>query len=154
MEKTNAMRILDREKVKYRFYSYNEEEAISGQEVASLLNMNPKQLFKTLVTNGKSGQNYVFLVPVSEELDLKKASRAVGEKSISMVKSKDLFDLTGYIHGGCSPLAMKKDFPVIIDASSNDFERIIFNGGRRGLQIEVKLEDIKEILAYKIEDLI
>ena len=110
--KTNAMRLLDRHKTEYRSYSYDNSRALSGIEVATVLGQNPKQVFKTLVTVGKSRQHYVFMIPVAEELDLKKAAAAAGEKSVEMVKSKELLPLTGYVHGGCSPLGMKKQFPT------------------------------------------
>ena len=107
-EKTNVMRVLDSKKIKYNEYYYGDTEAVSGVDVAKALGQNPENVFKTLVTTGKSGEHYVFMVPVAEELDLKKAAKAVGEKSIAMLKSKELLGLTGYIHGGCSPIGMKK----------------------------------------------
>lgn len=107
-EKTNVMRILDQKKVKYTPHSYDPEQAVSGVEVAAVLRQDAERVFKTLVTTGKTGTHYVFVIPVAEELDLKKAAKAVGEKSIEMLKSKDLLPLTGYIHGGCSPIGMKK----------------------------------------------
>ena len=109
-EKTNVMRILDQKKIKHKTYSYVGTGAISGIEVAEVLGQNPKYVFKTLVTVGKSKNNYVFVIPVEKELDLKKAAKAVGEKSIDMIKSKELLPLTGYIHGGCSPIGMKNRF--------------------------------------------
>ena len=105
-EKTNVMRILDQKKVKYTPHSYDPEQAVSGVEVAAVLRQDEERVFKTLVTTGKTGNHYVFVIPVAEELDLKKAAKAVGEKSIEMLKSKDLLPLTGYIHGGCSPIGM------------------------------------------------
>lgn len=128
--------------------------AISGVEVAQALNENPDIVFKTLVTVGKSNQNYVFLVPVAKELDLKKAASAVGEKNISMLKSKDLLPLTGYIHGGCSPIGMKKPFKTVIDASAQNYETIIFSGGKIGYQIEISLEELKKALNFKLENII
>ncbi|HCB10806.1 MAG TPA: Cys-tRNA(Pro) deacylase, partial [Cyanobacteria bacterium UBA11991] len=108
--KTNAMRELDKLKVKYTFHSYTQSDAVSGMEVASELGENPDHVFKTLVTVGKSGKHYVFMLPVDKELDLKKAAKSVKEKSVEMVKSKELLGLTGYIHGGCSPVGMKRFF--------------------------------------------
>lgn len=110
MEKTNVIRIIERKKLKYNYHFYN-PETVNGAEVAAFLKEDPERVFKTLVTVGNSNKNYVFMVPVCQELDLKKAAKAVAEKSIEMIKSKDLFSLTGYIHGGCSPIGMKKQFP-------------------------------------------
>ena len=117
-EKTNVMRILDQKKIPYKSHSYANTGVISGLEVAAILNQNPNQVFKTLVTSGSSKTNYVFLVPVTKELDLKKAASSVNEKSITMLKSKDLLPLTGYIHGGCSPIGMKKQFQTTIDTTA------------------------------------
>ena len=113
-EKTNVMRILDQKKIPYNSYCYADTDALSGVEVAAVLNQNPDRVFKTLVTVAASKSYYVFLVPVEKELDLKKAAKAVGEKSISMIKSKELLPLTGYIHGGCSPIGMKKQFVTTV----------------------------------------
>ena len=114
LEKTNAMRKLDAMKIKYNEHTYTDTDAISGVEVAAVLGQEPDKVFKTLVTQGKSKNYYVFMVPVAEELDLKKAAKAVGEKSVEMVKSKELLPLTGYVHGGCSPIGMKKFFTTTI----------------------------------------
>ena len=146
--KTNVMRMLDKAKVNYKHYTYSETDAISGIEVATVLKQNPLQVFKTLVTLGKSGQHYVFLIPVEKELDLKKASIVVGEKSVSMLPSKELLNLTGYIHGGCSPIGMKKQFPVIIDISAQQFSTIIFSAGKIGYQVEVLVLDLEEKMHY------
>ena len=110
-------------------------------------------VFKTLVTIGKSGNHYVFLVPVNKELDLKKAAVVVEEKSIEMIKSKDLLPLTGYIHGGCSPVGMKKYFPTVIDKSAKNQERIIFSGGKIGYQIDTTLEELAKVINYTLEDI-
>jgi Cys-tRNA(Pro)/Cys-tRNA(Cys) deacylase len=152
-EKTNAMRLLDGKKIQYTVHDYTESGAIAGEDVASVLGENPAQVFKTLVTIGKSRQYYVFIVPVTGELDLKKAAKAVGEKSIEMIKSKELLPLTGYIHGGCSPIGMKKVFPTVIDKSAESFERIFFSAGKIGLQIEIAVEDISKIIRVKYEDI-
>lgn len=146
--KTNVMRMLDKAKVSYKHYTYTDTEAISGIEVATVLNQNPLQVFKTLVTVGKSGQHYVFLIPVEKELDLKKAAHAVGEKSVEMLKSKELLPLTGYIHGGCSPIGMKKFFPTTIDESAMNFETIIFSAGKIGYQVEVSLDELKKVIRF------
>ncbi|MEE0728475.1 MAG: aminoacyl-tRNA deacylase, partial [Clostridium saudiense] len=125
-EKTNVMRILEQKKIKHETHSYVGTGAVSGSEVASALSQNPKRVFKTLVTVGKSKNNYVFVIPVEKELNLKKAAKIVGEKSIDMLKSKDLLPLTGYIHGGCSPIGMKKFFKTVIDISAEEYNTIIF----------------------------
>lgn len=151
--KTNVMRILDQMKIDYKSYSYEDTDAVSGKEVAEVLDLDEGQMFKTLVTVGKSGENYVFLVPVSVELDLKKAAKVVGEKSIQMIKSKDLLPLTGYVHGGCSPIGMKKELPIIIDQSKQGFKTIIFNGGKIGYQVEMELEDLKKVIDFKIDNI-
>lgn len=153
-EKTNVMRILDQKKIAYEYEIYEDTDAVSGREVAEVLNQDPNRVFKTLVTVGKSNEHFVFLVPVSKELNLKKAAKAVNEKKIEMLPSKELLALTGYIHGGCSPLGMKKQFKIVIDSSAENFESIIFNGGKRGYQIIVKLKDLKKILRYRLEDII
>ena len=149
--KTNVMRILDKAKVSYKHYTYTDTEAISGIEVATVLNQNPLQVFKKLVTVGKSGQHYVFLIPVEKELDLKKAAHAVGEKSVEMLKSKELLPLTGYIHGGCSPIGMKKFFPTTIDESAMNFETIIFSAGKIGYQVEVSLDELKKVIRFDLK---
>lgn len=152
-EKTNVMRILDQKKINYNSYDYTGTNAVSGMEVATSLNEDPNKVFKTLVTVAKSKINYVFVVPVNKELDLKKAAKAVGEKSIEMIKSKELFPLTGYIHGGCSPIGMKKQFKTVIDKSANNFETFIFSGGKIGYQVEVTLDDLKKVIDYSLEDI-
>ena len=149
--KTNVMRMLDKAKVSYKHYTYADTEAISGIEVATVLNQNPLQVFKTLVTVGKSGQHYVFLIPVEKELDLKKAAHAVGEKSVEMLKSKELLPLTGYIHGGGSPIGMKKFFPTTIDESAKNFETIIFSAGKIGYQVEVSLDELKKVIRFELK---
>ena len=153
MEKTNVMRILEQKKVSYEAYTYADTEAISGIEVATVLNQNPKQVFKTLVTIGASKKNYVFVVPVCAELNLKKAAKAVGEKSIQMIKSKELLPLTGYIHGGCSPIGMKKLFKTVIDITAQDFDTIIFSAGKIGYQVEVSLSDLSKVVPYDLNDI-
>lgn len=151
--KTNVMRILDAHKIKYKSYSYDGSVALSGSEVAAILGENPEQVFKTLVTVSKSKKNYVFMIPVEKELDLKKAEAAVGEKNVEMLKSKDLLPTTGYIHGGCSPIGMKKAFPVTIDASAKNFSSIIYSGGRIGSQIETTLADLSKIVRLQVAEI-
>ncbi|MCI8460508.1 MAG: Cys-tRNA(Pro) deacylase [Bacilli bacterium] len=147
------MRILDGKKINYKSYNYTDTDAISGIEVATVLNQNPNQVFKTLVTTSKSKNNYVFLVPVKEELDLKKAAKAVGEKSVEMLKSKELLPLTGYIHGGCSPIGMKKQFKTVIDSTASSYDTIIFSGGKIGYQVEISLNELEKVLSYILEDI-
>ena len=152
-EKTNVMRILDKHKISYVSHSYAQTDAISGVEVASVLGENPAQVFKTLVTVGKSGGHYVFMIPVAEELDLKKAAACVGEKAVEMVKSKELLPLTGYIHGGCSPIGMKKSFPTFIHQTASDFETILFSAGKIGWQVEMPPESLQAVQPVKTADL-
>ena len=145
-EKTNVMRLLDQKKIKYNHYSYIDTPATNGVEVANLLNQDERTVFKTLVTVGKSKANYVFVIPVAEELNLKEAAKAVGEKSIEMLKSKDLLPLTGYIHGGCSPIGMKKRFTTVVDSIALNYENIIFSAGKIGYQVEMDPKEIEKFL--------
>ncbi len=153
-EKTNVMRVLDSKKIKYNEYYYGDTEAVSGVDVAKALGQNPENVFKTLVTTGKSGEHYVFMVPVAEELDLKKAAKAVSEKSITMLKSKELLGLTGYIHGGCSPIGMKKLFKTTIHKTAPNFDTILFSGGKIGFQVEIPFEDLKKVINVNTADII
>lgn len=152
-EKTNVMRILDQKKVKYNSYNYLKTGAISGMEVAKALDENPNLTFKTLVTVGKTNNHYVFLVPVNKELDLKKAAKAVNEKNIEMIKSKELLVLTGYIHGGCSPVGMKKSFKTVIDSSAKNYDKLIFSGGKIGYQVETTLDELKKVINFDLKDI-
>lgn len=152
-DKTNAMRLLDQKKVQYTVHDYSRSGAVAGEEVASVLGEDSSQVFKTLVTVGKTGQHYVFLVPVCKELDLKRGAAAVGEKYIEMIKSKDLLGLTGYIHGGCSPIGMKKFFSTTIDSSANNFDKIFFSAGKIGLQIEINVADIEKVIKYQFAEI-
>ena len=152
-EKTNVMRILDQKRIDYVSYSYDSSEALSGTEVAAVLGKDPDRVFKTLVTAGRSGEHYVFVIPVAQELDLKKAASAVSEKSIEMVKSKELLPLTGYIHGGCSPIGMKKCFTTTIDETAILFDTIIFSAGKIGHQVEVTLDQLEEVIPFSLADL-
>lgn len=153
VDKTNVMRLLEQKKVPYTHYTYESEGAISGVEVAALLQQNPAQVFKTLVTTGRSGAHYVFVIPVGAGLELKKAAKAVGEKSLEMLKQKDLLPLTGYVHGGCSPIGMKKAFRTTIDASAQNFDSIIFSGGRIGLQVQVSLADLARLVRFQLAEI-
>lgn len=154
MEKTNAMRILDQNKIEYKSYYYGDTDAISEIDVASVLGQDFRQVFKTLVTVSLSKKYYVFMLPVDKELDLKKASKAVGEKSISMLPSKELLKITGYIHGGCSPIGIKKQFPVVVDESARQFNTIIFSAGKIGYQVEVSVIDLEEKLHYSFTTIV
>lgn len=151
--KTNAMRLLEQKKVAYLHYTYESEGAITGLEVAAQLKQNPAQVFKTLVTIGRSGAHYVFVIPVGAGLELRKAAKAVGEKSLEMLKQKDLLPLTGYVHGGCSPIGMKKAFRTTIDESARNFDSIIFSGGRIGLQVQVSLADLARLVRFELADI-
>lgn len=133
-EKTNAMRQLDCKKAVYTVHSYD-GGALSGTEVASALGKDPERCFKTLVTVGKTGGHYVFMIPVAAELDLRKAASAAGEKSVAMLPQKELLPLTGYIHGGCSPIGMKKQFPTFIDETAQLYDKIGVSAGCRGCQV-------------------
>ena len=151
--KTNVMRILEQHKIPYKAFDYTGTGAQSGEEVAAALNENPLQVFKTLVTRSRSKAYYVFVIPVVEELSLKKAAAAVGEKSIEMIKQKELLPLTGYIHGGCSPIGMKKVFPTVFHQTAEDFDRILFSAGKVGYQVEVNIRDLKGLLDYRLGDI-
>ena len=151
-EKTNVMRVLDQKKVAYTQYHMELQAAVSGPQMAALLGQDPDRVFKTLVTAGKSREHYVFVIPVECELDLKKAAKAVGEKSIEMIPQKELLPLTGYIHGGCSPIGMKKFFPTTIDSHASSFETIIFSAGKVGYQVEVSLEGLGKVIRYQLAD--
>ena len=152
--KTNVMRILEQHKAAYRSYCYAGTGAVSGTEVAAALGENPDQVFKTLVTVSKSHKYYVFMLPVDKELDLKKAAASVHEKSVEMIKSKELLPTTGYIHGGCSPIGMKKAFPTVIDISASAFETIIFSAGKIGYQVELPLKEVSKVIRYQLGDIV
>lgn len=151
--KTNVMRLLDQQKINYDHYCYADTDAISGIQVAEVLGQNPSQVFKTLVTVGKSGNHFVFMIPCNKELNLKKAAKAAKEKSIEMIRSKDLLNLTGYIHGGCSPIGMKKYFSTFIDDSALSFDRIIYSAGHIGYQVSTSLKELSEIIHIETADL-
>ena len=148
-EKTNVMRILEQKKI-----TYVSTQAISGMEVATALNQDPNCVFKTLVTVGTSRNNYVFLVPVNKELNLKKAAKSVNEKKVEMIKSKELLPLTGYIHGGCSPIGMKKQFKTVINITAQNFEKIIFSAGKIGYQVEMSLENLQKVINFTLADIV
>jgi Cys-tRNA(Pro)/Cys-tRNA(Cys) deacylase len=148
-EKTNVMRVLDQKKIPYRHHCYVDTGAVAGAEVAKILGEDPDKVFKTLVTVGASKRYYVFVVPVEAELDLKKAAKAVGEKNIEMIKSKELLPLTGYIHGGCSPIGMKKFFTTTIDESARNFDTIMFSAGKIGYQVELFPSDLAKVIRFE-----
>ena len=152
-EKTNVMRILDAKKLPHECYYFDCTEAPSGGEVATILGKDARQVFKTLVTTGKSGNHYVFMVPVTGGLDLKKAAHAAGEKNVEMLKAKDLLPLTGYVHGGCSPIGMKKYFPTFIDSSAKQLPTVVFSAGRIGRQVEMTLDDLQKAVRIQVCDL-
>ena len=153
-EKTNVMRILDQKKIAYESYSYVDTGAVSGIEVAEVLGENPDMVFKTLVTVGKSKTNYVFVIPVNCELDLKKAAHAVKEKSVEMLKSKELLPLTGYVHGGCSPIGMKKQFPTVIQKDAEELTQMHVSGGKLGMQLKLAPADLKKAAKAQFADVI
>lgn len=151
--KTNVMRILDKMGLPYKGHDYTHTSAVSGAEVAAALGQDPKHVFKTLVTIGKSKKHYVFIIPVAEELDLKKAAHSVQEKSVEMIKSKELFPITGYVHGGCSPIGMKKPFGTVLDSTAADAPTIIFSAGKIGYQVEMSLPELQQAIPVQLADL-
>ena len=153
-EKTNVMRLLEQKKIKFQSHHLDITEAISGVEMAAMLRQNPEQVFKTLVTVGKTKTNYVFVIPVAEELDLKKAAKAVGEKSIEMIKSKELLPLTGYVHGGCSPIGMKKSLKTTVHETAKDFDTIVFSAGKIGYQVEMNVKDLEKVIRLSYADVV
>lgn len=152
-DKTNVMRILESHKINYRSHHFETTEAVSGIEVAAILHQNPNKVFKTLVTCGKPNCYYVFVIPVNKELNLKRVSKFVNEKKIDMLKSKELYPLTGYVHGGCSAIGMKKQFKTIIDKTAKNFDTIYFSGGKIGVQIEMNVNDLEKVIPCLFEDL-
>lgn len=153
-EKTNVMRLLEQKGVSYTPHTYpHEDGAVDGATVARMVGKDPAQVFKTLVVRGASGGYYVFDIPVEETLDLKKAAHAVGEKSVAMIPQKELLPLTGYVHGGCSPLGMKKPFPTVLDETAQLFDTILVSAGKIGFQVEVGPADLLELTGGTVADL-
>lgn len=152
MIKTNVMRIIESKHINYVPHTYS-TNILNGEDVAKALSLNANQVFKTLVTVGSNLNHYVFVVPVNKTLNLKLAAKAVGQKSIEMIKQKELLPLTGYIHGGCSPIGMKKQFETVVDASALNFETIIFSAGRVGFQVEMSPQDLKQIVNCSFSDI-
>lgn len=151
--KTNALREVEAAGFEHRFITFDCEGAPSGVEVAAMLGEDPDRVFKTLVTQAKSGDHYVFMIPVACELDLKKAAAAVGEKAVSMIKAKELLPLTGYVHGGCSPIGMKTKFRTCIDETAQLYDTIMFSGGRIGCQVEMAPDDLDMLVDLTFVDL-
>lgn len=152
--KTNAMRILDRNGVSYKVNTYECGEFIDGVHIADMLGQAYESSFKTLVTVGKSGGYFVFAIPVDKELDLKKAAKSVGEKSVELIHVKDINKVTGYIRGGCTPLGMKKQYPTVVDETAVLFDEIIISGGRIGSQIMIAPDDLIRVTGGKFEDIV
>ena len=153
-DKTNVMRLLDQAKIEYTFKKYEKNSKLTGTEIAEILGEKPENAFKTLVTVAKSGEHYVFMIPVNSELNLKKAAKAAGEKNIEMISQRELLPLTGYVHGGCSPIGMKKKFKTFIDKSALNFATIYFSAGKVGYQVCVKVSDILPYINATAEDLV
>ena len=153
-DKTNCMRVLESKKIPYTPHLYEADPTLSGEEIAGILKEDPGQVFKTLVTVGKPQRYYVFVIPVNTELNLKKAAAAAGEKSVSMIPQRDLLPLTGYVHGGCSPIGMKKHFPSFIHESAPQFSRIFVSAGRVGCQVELSPSDLIRIAELTPADLV
>ena len=152
-EKTNVMRVLEQKSAEYESFMFD-PEVTNASAAAKILGQDPLSLFKTLVTVGKSKEHYVFMIPSSEDLDLKKAAAVTGEKSIEMIPQKELLPLTGYIHGGCSPIGMKKHFDTFIDETSGLFDKICFSGGRTGFMVKMRVDDLMAVIPLKTADLI
>lgn len=153
IEKTNVMRLLDQKKIAHGEHMYEATGSFDGMEAANKLGQDPARVFKTLVTISASGKYYVFMVPVCMSLNLKKAAKAVNEKSIEMIKAKDLLPLTGYIHGGCSPIGMKKPFPTTIDSSAKDYGIIYFSAGKVGYQVDCAPADLEKMVRLQYADI-
>lgn len=152
--KTNAMRILDKNKTPYKVNYYNCDEFIDGVHIADMLSQSYDMSFKTLVAVGKSKENYVFCLPVDKELDLKKAAKSVGEKSIELLHVKDIKSVTGYIRGGCTPIGMKKQFKTVLHSSVLEYDEIIISGGALGVQLFIAPSDLISLIGAKTEEII
>lgn len=153
MQKTNVMRLLEQKKINFKPYDYSKTDAISGIDVAKVLNENVEKVFKTLVTVGKSREHYVFVIPVAQTLNLSKAAKIVGEKKVEMIPQKELIKLTGYIHGGCSPIGMKKQFVTVLDKSIEKLDMIYISAGKIGYQVKLAPIDLKKIINFKMADI-
>jgi len=153
-EKTNVMRVLDGKKITYESHLYKPDATLTGEEIAGILGEDADRVFKTLVTVGKSGEHYVFVVPVKGELDLKKAAKACGEKAVAMIKQKELLPLTGYVHGGCSPIGMKKPFKTFIHETAKVYDMIFVSAGKVGFQIGIAPADLIMVTGCGVADII
>lgn len=152
-EKTNVMRLLDGRKIAYAARAYEPDATMTGEQIALLLGEDPDRVFKTLVTEGKPGRYYVFVIPVRKELDLKKAAKTAGEKSVAMIRQKDLLPLTGYVHGGCSPVGMKKSFPTFLHHTAEGAGQIFISAGKVGFQVGVNPADLSALVRFSFADL-
>ncbi len=152
--KTNAMRMLDRQKIPYTYEEYECDEFTDGIQVADQLGYDHKVVYKTLVTIGKTGAHYVFVIPIEEEIDFKKAAKVVGEKSLEMLHLKELTKVTGYVRGGCTAIGMKKQFPTVIQQDAEELEKMYVSGGKLGIQIQLKPQDLKKATNAKFADVI
>lgn len=148
------MRVLDGKKIPYESHAYQPDATMSGAQIAEILGEAPEKVFKTLVTQGKTGAYYVFVVPVEAELDLKKAAKAAKEKAIAMIRQKELLPLTGYVHGGCSPIGMKKQFPIFIHETAPGFDRVFVSAGKVGYQIELSPADLIRVTGCTVADIV
>ncbi len=153
-DKTNVMRVLDSLKIEYKSHTYEPDPTKTGVEIAEILGEESDLVFKTLVTRGRSGGYYVFVIPVAEELDLKKAAAAAGEKSVAMIKQKELLPLTGYVHGGCSPIGMKKVFPTFVHRTAEEYNRMFVSAGKVGYQIELDPKDLAKAVKISFAELV
>ncbi len=152
--KTNAVRILDRNKINYELLTYECDEFIDGLHTAEKTGAPVEQTYKTLVMQGKSKKYYVFVIPIAEEVDLKAAARSVGEKSVEMIHVKDITAITGYVRGGCSPLGMKKQFPTVIDSTAEAFDQMYVSGGRIGTSVRLNPKDLAHVVRAEFADII
>ena len=152
--KTNAMRILDRKKISYEYQTYECDEFTDGIETADKLNLPHEQVYKTIVTTGKSGEHYVFVLPIEAEIDFKKAAKVVGEKSLEMLHLKDLTKVTGYVRGGCTAIGMKKQFPTVIQEDAKELEYMHVSGGKLGMQIRLAPLDLQKVAKAEFADVI
>ena len=152
-EKTNVMRVLEQKNIPYTAHAYDPDAGLDGVSVAKQLGQDPETVFKTLVARGVSGGVYVFDIPVGDSLDLKKAAKAVGEKSIAMIAQKELLPLTGYIHGGCSPVGMKKQYPTIFHETAEIIDSIMVSAGKIGFQVELEPAALMELVGASTADL-
>ena len=153
MKKTNAMRILESENIDFEIIEYSTQDGIGGVDVAEKLGEDKDRVFKTLVTESKEGENFVFVVPVSSELDLKKAAKASESKKVEMIPQKKLLPLTGYVHGGCSPVGMKKEFKTFIDSSAENLDFFYVSGGKVGMQIKLNPKGLVNLIDGEFADI-